>query len=199
MAELLIMRVMTMANLYYVIGASGSGKDSLMNFARNHMPENTKAVFTHRYITRPANAGGENHVSLSEKEFNLRKAAGCFAMSWYSHDMYYGISIEINQWLRFGLDVVVNGSRAYLDEATKLYPQLQPVLISVNSDILRERLESRGRETPEQIERRLEQAHSLELQVSHPGLIIIKNNSTVENAGEQFIQLICNQKQTQCA
>lgn len=188
-----------MANLYYVIGASGSGKDSLMNFARMHMPENAKAVFTHRYITRPADAGGENHVSLTEKEFNLRKAAGCFAMSWYSHGMYYGISIEINQWLRFGLDVVVNGSRAYLDEAVKKYPHLQPVLISVNSDILRERLESRGRETPEQIERRLEQAHSLQQEVSHPRLITIENNSTVENSGKQLIQLICNQKQTQCA
>lgn len=188
-----------MANLYYVIGASGSGKDSLMNFARKHMPENAKAVFTHRYITRLPDAGGENHVSLSEKEFNLREAAGCFAMSWYSHDMYYGISIEINQWLRFGLDVVVNGSRAYLDEAAKKYPQLQPVLITVNNDILRNRLESRGRETHEQIEHRLEQAHSLEQAVSHSNLICIENNSTVKNAGEQLIQLICNQKQNQCA
>ena len=188
-----------MANLYYVIGASGSGKDSLMNYARMHLPENAKAVFTHRFITRPADAGGENHVSLTEKEFNLRDKAGCFAMSWYSHNTYYGISIEINQWLQFGLDVVVNGSRAYLDEAAKKYPQLQPVLIIVNSDILRKRLESRGRETPEQIESRLEQAYFLEQTVSHPGLIAIENNSIVANAGKQIIQLICHQKNTQCA
>lgn len=188
-----------MANLYYVIGASGSGKDSLMNFARIHLPENAKAIFTHRYITRPADAGGENHVSLTEKEFNLRKAAGCFAMSWYSHNTYYGISVEVNQWLQFGLNVVVNGSRAYLDEAVKKYPQLQPVLISVNSDILRERLEARGRETPEQIERRLEQARSLQQEVSHPRLITLENNSIVSKAGEQLIQLICEQKRIKCA
>ena len=187
-----------MANFYYVIGASGSGKDSLMDYARIHIPENTKAVFTHRYITRPADAGSENHVSLSEKEFSLREESGCFAMSWYSHKTHYGISTEINQWLRIGLDVVVNGSRAYLDEAAKKYPQLQPVLISVNSDILRERLESRGRETPEQIEARLEQARLLQQQVSHPNLIVIENNSTIVNAGEQLIQTICHQKQNQC-
>jgi len=190
---------MTMANLYYVIGASGSGKDSLINYARTHINEDAEVVFTHRYITRPVDAGGENHVALDTKEFSSREQLRCFAMSWYSHDTHYGIGIEINQWLGKGLNVVVNGSRAYLQTAARKYPELIPILITVEPGILRSRLEERGREDREQIERRLVQARELELSVSHPKLIRIENNKELGEAGDHFINIIFNQKQNKCA
>ncbi len=49
------------ARLIYVMGASGSGKDSLMRYAREKLAKHSNIVFAHRYITRPADAGGENH------------------------------------------------------------------------------------------------------------------------------------------
>lgn len=190
---------MTMADLFYVIGASGSGKDSLIDYARMHITDNRQVVFTHRYITRPANAGGENHIALDEKEFLARQAMGCFAMHWYSHDTWYGIGIEIHQWLAKGLNVVVNGSRAYLDQAGQKYPELRPVLISVRPEILRARLEERGRENAEQIDHRLEQAIRLEKMHPHPGLVKIENNAELKDAGEQLIRTLQGWKNERCA
>jgi ribose 1,5-bisphosphokinase len=190
---------MTMANLFYVIGASGSGKDSIIHYARAHIPEQAEVVFTHRYITRPADAGGENHIALDEKEFRSREQMRCFAMSWRSHNTHYGIGIEINQWLAKGLNVVVNGSRAYLPTAARKYPEMVPVLIKVEPEILKSRLESRGREDKEKIKHRLLQARDLELSASHPRLIEIDNNNALYEAGEQFVSIIHNQKRDKCA
>jgi ribose 1,5-bisphosphokinase len=117
--------------LIYLIGPSGSGKDTLINLVRQQLGQECDVCFAHRYISRPASAGGENHVALTEGEFLARQRAGLFAMSWASHGCHYGIGIEINQWLAKGLTVVLNGSRGYLDSALKDYPELRPVLVDV--------------------------------------------------------------------
>jgi len=189
---------MTMANIFYIIGASGSGKDSLIRYARENIHREIQVVFTHRYITRPANAGGENHIALDEKEFLSRQKMGCFAMDWYSHNTHYGIGIEINQWLVKGINVVINGSRGYLEQAKLRYPELKPVLIRVQPSVLRKRLELRGREDEEQIERRLKQAIRLEQTINHSQLVTIENNESLHTAGDQLIKVIQNQKQALC-
>jgi ribose 1,5-bisphosphokinase len=45
------------ARLFYVIGASGAGKDTLLRYARVRVGGSGGVVFAHRYITRPAAAG----------------------------------------------------------------------------------------------------------------------------------------------
>jgi len=147
--------------LIYVMGASGSGKDSLMRYAREKLARHPNIVFAHRYITRPADAGGENHVSLSPDEFASRAAAGLFALHWQSHGHHYGIGIEINQWLANGATVIVNGSREYLPHVVSRYGDVVPLLIEVSPDVLRERLLRRGRETREQVEKRLQRHQDL--------------------------------------
>lgn len=188
-----------MAKLFYVIGASGVGKDSLLRYAREQIPEKAPVVFSHRYITRPADAGGENHVALSQSEFQRRHEQGCFAMNWQSHQNSYGIGIEIDQWLELGLNVVINGSRKYLPEADKRYPNLVPVLISTSPGLLRERLTARGRETQPEIEARLAQAESLDTQHSHPGLIKIMNDGVLSEAGDELLAVIQEKEPLVCA
>ena len=51
------------------MGPSGAGKDSILDRARVLTLPGTPVVFAHRYITRPAGSGGENHVALSAAEF----------------------------------------------------------------------------------------------------------------------------------
>lgn len=181
---------MTMAKLIYVIGASGVGKDSLLSYARGYLPKTAPVIFAHRYITRPADAGGENHVSLSEAEFKQRQSSNCFALDWYSHETYYGIGIEIEQWLTHGSTVVLNGSRAYLDEAIKRYPVIVPVLIEADTSVLEKRLQLRGRENMAQVKARLTLADKLNKQMTHPNLIRIQNNASLEAAGQQLISII---------
>ena len=77
--------------LFWVAGPSGAGKDSIMAWARERLPAGAPVVFAHRYITRSARAGGENHIELGEAEFALRLAHGLFAAHWEAHGFRYGI------------------------------------------------------------------------------------------------------------
>jgi ribose 1,5-bisphosphokinase len=180
--------VMT-ARLIYVVGASGSGKDTLMTYAREKLAGKRGVCFAHRYITRSVAAGGENHVALTPEEFAARQAEKLFAMHWTSHGLHYGIGIEINQWLAKGIDVVVNGSREYLAEARRLYPELLPVCIEVSSEVLRQRLLARGREDAQAVEQRLQRHRDLQGAVLIDA-IVVHNNGTVQEAGDQLVRAI---------
>ncbi|MDP3005883.1 MAG: phosphonate metabolism protein/1,5-bisphosphokinase (PRPP-forming) PhnN [Methylotenera sp.] len=178
---------MVEGSLFYVVGPSGSGKDSLMSYARKKLATNPKVVFAHRYITRPANAGGENHVALSEEEFTTRVQSSLFAMHWESHGCRYGIGSEINMWLAKGYNVVMNGSREHLPYAQKSHPKLTPVWVEVKQEVLAERLRARGREDEADIRERLMRAAMYQ---ATPGGITIRNDGALEDAGEQLVQLI---------
>lgn len=174
--------------LVYVVGASGSGKDSIMGYARERLAHQPRICFAHRYITRPAHAGGENHVALSQAEFDARLRARLFALHWESHGLCYGIGIEVNQWLAKGVTVVVNGSREYLPQALGNYPELLPVTIDVSPERLRERLLGRGREDAIAIEQRL-QRHAELRQHPLPGRVV-NNDGPLDLGGEQLVQLL---------
>jgi ribose 1,5-bisphosphokinase len=175
--------------LLYVIGASGSGKDSLMCHTREVLAHDSRVVFAHRYITRPHDAGGENHVALSEAEFEARVVRNLFPLHWRSHGLRYGIGCELNQWLAKGLTVILNGSRAYLHEASRNYPELVPVLIEVSPEILRARLHERGRECKDEIDFRLHRAQEFE-KLQHAKLLRFRNDAPLEQTGPAFAELI---------
>ena len=180
---------MSQGTLFYVIGASGAGKDSICAGARAAMSGESPVFFAHRYITRPADAGGENHVALSAEEFRTRKEMNLFAMSWESHGNHYGIGTEIDLWLERGAGVVVNGSRAYLDTAAERYPNLVPIHITVCQPVLRRRLLERGRESIEQIEKRLRRTAELS-PVAHPATRVVRNDATLSEAVQQFLEVV---------
>ncbi|HED16637.1 MAG TPA: phosphonate metabolism protein/1,5-bisphosphokinase (PRPP-forming) PhnN, partial [Gammaproteobacteria bacterium] len=154
-----------------------------------HIDASTQVIFNHRYITRPANAGGENHIELSEQEFENRLKHRCFAMHWHSHGLHYGIGMEVHAWMRSDMNVVVNGSRAYLDQATSLFTDIIPVHVVVSCDVLASRLRARGRENAAEIAERIERARSLETLI-HPNLVTINNNDSLDIAGRALIALI---------
>ncbi|MES9859439.1 MAG: phosphonate metabolism protein/1,5-bisphosphokinase (PRPP-forming) PhnN [Candidatus Thiodiazotropha sp. LLP2] len=179
-----------MAELFYVMGASGVGKDSLLQYARKKLPKNYPVVFAHRYITRAANAGGENHIALSEGEFLYRNQMGCFAMHWYCHNTWYGIGAEVNLWLSMGMSVVVNGSRVYFEAAVETFPEVIPVLITAEPELIQERLKIRARESSAEIEQRLTRTEQLLNQKEYPSVVEIHNNQTLAEAGDRFIHLL---------
>jgi ribose 1,5-bisphosphokinase len=179
---------MVEGKLFYVIGPSGSGKDSLMRYGRERLAADPGVVFAHRYITRPVELHGENHVALTEAEFDARLNAGLFAMHWGSHGLRYGIGREINFWLAKGCNVVMNGSREYLTEARRRYPALTAILVTVSPEILAARLRARGRETEDQISQRIARARQF-MRPDGP-LEIIENDAELGAAGERLVQLL---------
>lgn len=166
--------------LIYVIGASGAGKDTLLSGLRTALPAEAPVAFAHRYITRPSDACGENHVALSPAEFALRRRRGLFALDWDSHGLSYGIGREIDQWMAAGLSVIANGSRGYLEAAMLRYPDMLPIAVTADPSILRARLEARGRETAAAIDERLARAAVFPL--DHPAIVRVDNGGRVEDA-----------------
>lgn len=174
--------------LIYVSGPSGSGKDSLLRYAREQLAGHARICFAHRYITRAADAGGENHIALSPQEFAARSNASLFALDWASNGLQYAIGAEIDHWMDKGLTVVMNGSREYLPRARTRYPSLAPVEIAVPEAVLRERLLARGRETHEQVAQRLQRNRLLEQ--SSGQAEIIRNDGDLDQAGQALVSLI---------
>lgn len=140
--------------LIYLMGPSGSGKDTLIDATREPL-QALGCKFVRRVITRSAESVGEEAVGVSRAEFEQRRSNGDFALYWHANGLDYGIPAEIDQWLRDGWHVLVNGSRGHLDEAQQRYPALLPLLLTVKDEVLRERLLRRGRESLVQIEARL--------------------------------------------
>lgn len=171
--------------LFYMVGASGSGKDSVLKAIRRCTQPKDKLQIAHRYITRPQTDSSENHIALSEEEFEQRKVSECFAMDWEAHGLRYGIGVEVNKWLASGLHVLINGSREYLPEAIKRYPELIPVEISVPEAVLRARLIQRNRENSEAIQRRLERTASL-AKTLPDNTLTLDNSTTIDTAVAQF-------------
>lgn len=179
---------MTEGKLFYVTGPSGSGKDSLIRYARERLASNSGVVFAHRYITRPAEPSGENHIALSKAEFEVRLKAGLFAMHWRSHDLSYGIGREIDFWLSRGCSVVINGSREYLPHARHLYPALTVIAIAAPPELLAARLRARGRETEDEIAERIDRAKQFPL--PDGPLELIQNDADLATAGERLIHIL---------
>ncbi len=177
-----------MSRLIYIMGPSGCGKDSLMAEARLRLCASAPVVFAHRYITRQADAGGENHVALSRAEFQIRLSCGLFSLSWESHGFAYGIGREIDLWMEAGLSVVVNGSRAALSRSLVAYPELLPVLVDVPEEILRERLSARGREDTLEIQARLARAGMAVAKT--PALVRFDNTGPLAERSQALAELI---------
>lgn len=174
-------------HVFYLMGPSGSGKDALIQWAKQHFAIDENLVFAHRYITRPIDLN-ENHIALKETEFLTRKRAGLFALTWQSHQLHYGIGIEIDTWLSQGHHVLVNGSRAHLEYAKQRYANLVPILIEVDTEILAQRLQTRGRESMQQIEQRL--ARNQEFHAVNDDIFVLHNNNSLNEAGHCLVDFL---------
>ena len=181
---------MNKGQLFYLMGASGVGKDSLLHYLQTHLAPTARVMVPRRYITRNTHLGGEPHIEITPEAFERRVAEGGFAMLSRSHGYAYGISIEINRWISDGCQVVVNGSRHYLETARDRYPNLKPILITVSHDKLYERLMLRGRESHDEIEKRLLRAEALDRTLADSDLIRLSNDGPLSDAGEHLLSLI---------
>ena len=135
-----------------VVGPSGVGKDSVMaGLAR----ADDRFVRCRRVITRPSEAGGEDHEAVSEAAFRQRAARGEFALWWSAHGLLYGIPREVDDWMAEGRTVLANLSRGKLDEAAGRFPGLVILSLSAPHEMLAQRLRQRGREAGEDVQARL--------------------------------------------
>ncbi|MFQ6572711.1 phosphonate metabolism protein/1,5-bisphosphokinase (PRPP-forming) PhnN [Pseudomonas sp. UM16] len=176
--------------LIYLMGPSGSGKDSLIDAARATL-ESHNVVVARRVITRSAEAKGEDAVGVTYERIEQMCADGEFALHWRANGLAYGIPAQIDNWLAQGRTVLVNGSRAHLPQARQRYPDLLAILLSVEPQVLRQRLLARGREALEDIEQRL--ARSRQLNVADQGVYLLDNSTRLDDAVARLLDLLREQ------
>jgi ribose 1,5-bisphosphokinase len=141
--------------LFFVVGPSGAGKDTLLAGAVAADPSLTWAQ---RSITRPAALGGEPYEAISEATFAARVAAGQFALHWGAHGLNYGVMRKALGTLAQGRDVLLNGSRGAIGQLMAAFPDAQIIVITAPAAILAQRLAARGRESAQDIAQRLARA-----------------------------------------
>jgi ribose 1,5-bisphosphokinase len=175
------------ARVIFLIGPSGSGKDSLIDVAREVLRARGVEV-ARRVITRSAEAKGEDAHGVSEAQFQAMRDEGAFALDWQANGLRYGIPIQIDRWLAAGRSVLVNGSRGHLAIARRHYPDLLAVGLAVSPDALRARLLARGRESLEAIEQRL--ARNASLQAYDAEVHVLDNSTSLANACRALLRLL---------
>lgn len=172
-----------------VVGPSGAGKDSLIDFARQQLADNDEIDFVRRFITRQADAGSEDHHAISPAQFEDMRRAGKFAVHWGAHELYYGIPAETREQLAAGKTLIANGSRAALPDFLVAYPNLLVVTITADPAIIAERLKSRGREDDAAISMRLARSQR-EWTIDCPNHQVIDNSGALATAGAELVRLI---------
>lgn len=135
-----------------VVGPSGVGKDSLIAALAEADPSLYRV---RRVITRPADAGGEDHEAVTPALFAARAAGGDFALQWDAHGLGYGIPATVRVPLAQGRDVLANLSRAALARAAAIFDPLVVLHLTARPEIRAARLAARGREGRDDISRRL--------------------------------------------
>lgn len=158
----------------YLVGPSGSGKDSLIEAAEPYLAR-LGVRRARRVITRSAEAKGEQATGVSRDAFDAYARDGAFALHWQANGLAYGIPAHIDTWLAQGQSVLVNGSRAHQPQALQRYPGMITLQLQVSHAVLRQRLEARGRESNEDIEQRL--ARSAALQPLEGEAVYVLDNS----------------------
>lgn len=150
--------------LILVVGPSGVGKDTLLDGAREALATTGRFFFPRRVITRPDNAGGEDHIAMSEEDFGFQETAGDFLLSWRAHNLCYGIpKAPAENARQNGQAVVVNVSRGVLDSARNRLQPVSAIAINASAGTLRTRLEARGREDADDIAARLARAAAFDV------------------------------------
>lgn len=171
--------------LYLVVGPSGAGKDTLLAGARKVLARDPRYYFPQRLITRSGDAGGEEHVPVTDNQFARLEADGAFALSWSAHGHRYGIPAQIDGALARGIHVVANVSRARVDEARRRFAPVIVVQVTAPPRILAQRIAARGREEADATARRLDRAQTFRLE--GPDVATLVNDRTVEDGVSAFL------------
>lgn len=168
--------------LFFVVGPSGAGKDTLMSGA---IAADPRLHWARRVITRPESAGGEPFEGVSDPEFAARLSRGDFALHWDAHGLRYGVPFSE---LPAGRDVLVNGSRAAIPQALAAFPAMTIIHITAPIAVLAQRLAARGRETQDDIAARLMRA-DLSMPEGLP-LIEVMNDGAAETGIARLLQAL---------
>lgn len=163
----------------FVCGPSGSGKDSVIESARQTVGDNPDIVFARRMVTRAVQSGSD-HDPMTELALMALLQKGELAWHWQAHGYHYAIAQRYWADVKAGRLVVVNGSRAHV-QALPAAPDRRVVKISCDTARLASRLVQRSRDSGSAMAERMARNYLLtEMQADYE----IANNAELAVAGQ---------------
>lgn len=163
-----------------IVGASGVGKDSLIKEAKKDLKKEFN--FVKRYITRKPDKNEKNYF-LENCAFELLKDNDYFISSWEAHENFYGIS---KNSIKNRLNII-SISRSKISDFEKNFKNVYVINITLNKEELKNRLIKRGRETLEEIQKRLDRSYD---KIEAKNLINFENDKSFQESKEAFIKLL---------
>ena len=175
-----------MAAIYMVGGPSGAGKDTLLLAARAELRKRDDGggvAFVKRKITRAADKCTDLETPVTEAAMDAGQAKGEHAFYWEAHDTKYAIpKRDLDAALAAGKRAVLNVSRGVVADCVARYEssrcEVYFLNVSASASVLTQRLLKRGREPPEEVEKRVARAKLAEPQGAH--VIHILNEGSKE-------------------
>lgn len=148
--------------LYIVSAPSGAGKSSLLNALRGRLPEVVVSVSTTTRQPRPGEQDGLHYHFTNVETFRQQVAEGNFLEYAQVFDNYYGTSrLSVNALLELGKDVILEIDWQGAQQVRERAENVTSIFILPPSvAALRERLQGRGQDSEETIQRRMRDAQS---------------------------------------
>jgi guanylate kinase len=190
---------MPTGRLFVVTGPSGVGKGTLIKELLKRVPGLELSTSATTRSPRQGEQDGVDYHFLSEQEFERRLEAGDFMEhAGYSGHRYGTLLSEVRPRLERGtgvvLEIEVQGAR----QVRSSMPGAVLVFVAPPApEALRERLEGRGTDTGEQIERRLRVAEQELAARSEFGHVIV--NDDLERAAAELAALVQAEREPESA
>lgn len=167
-----------MKNIILIVGASGVGKDTLLKSIKNKIDAN----FTERYITREPD-NNESNYYLDKDAFKILIKENFFVSTWKAHDNKYGIA---HSHIKKGLNII-SISRGAIKDFEDCFKNVVTINITIPKKQLLKRLKQRGRESDEQIQKRINRSYS---EIQAKNLINFDNSKSIKESSSDFLELI---------
>ncbi len=171
-----------------VVGPSGAGKDTLIRRAEAELRPDARFCFLRRCITRPAGDPHEDHIALTEAEFDARERAGEFSLVWRAHGFRYALPGTVGGLVAEGRITVANVSRGVVAGARSRFARVGVIQVTASRETLARRLGERGRESPQDRAGRL--ARQFPADTGAPDVRTLVNDGPLEPAVEAFVEML---------
>lgn len=173
-----------------VSGPSGAGKSTVCRrYVERHPTAELVVTVTTRRI-RPGERDGVDYRFLSVEAFERAATDGLFLEHQCVHGNYYGSPLsEVRRVWAEGRDVILEiDVQGGLEVRRKVADAVLLFLVPSDLGLLRERLQGRGTDAPDTIERRLANARGEMSQMPLYDYVVF--NDDLDRAVDQFSQIV---------